>query len=128
METEAYDRAINVLNTCCTEDGFLASPTEHDNYRRTWARDGVIIGLAALLTSYHDLASRGEPEKARHYLEAIHKANQLQMNEESCGLPEYVHGELLTAGGTFRQGWSAAAAIIGHHALEGETLFHVEDS
>lgn len=36
-------------------DGFLASLTEQDNYRRVWARDGVITGLAALLTDEQDL-------------------------------------------------------------------------
>jgi len=38
------------MHECCTQDGFLATPTELDNYRRVWGRDGAIIGLAALLT------------------------------------------------------------------------------
>ena len=49
-KSDAYEQSINLLQLCCTADGFLASPTEHDNYRRVWARDGVIISLAALLT------------------------------------------------------------------------------
>lgn len=47
---QGHDQAANLLRRCSTADGFLASLTEHDNYRRIWARDGVIIGLAALLT------------------------------------------------------------------------------
>lgn len=47
---EAYQKALDLLHTCCTEHGFLASSTENVNYRRIWARDGVIIGLAGLLT------------------------------------------------------------------------------
>ncbi|MGD2109103.1 MAG: glycoside hydrolase 100 family protein [Phycisphaerae bacterium] len=43
-------KATDILNECATEDGFLASPTTKANYRRVWARDGTIIGLAALQT------------------------------------------------------------------------------
>ena len=51
METssDVYQQAIDLLYRCSSADGFLASPTENTNYRRIWARDGVIIGLAALL-------------------------------------------------------------------------------
>jgi hypothetical protein len=34
---------------------FLASPTDKTNYRRIWGHDGVIIGLAALMTGKADL-------------------------------------------------------------------------
>ncbi|MFQ5857130.1 MAG: amylo-alpha-1,6-glucosidase [Anaerolineae bacterium] len=46
---EAYKHAVDLLRTCLTEAGFLASVTEIDNYLRVWARDGVVTGLAALL-------------------------------------------------------------------------------
>jgi hypothetical protein len=49
IDSEAYQKALELLNACSTEHGFLASPTENVNYRRIWARDGVIIGLAGLL-------------------------------------------------------------------------------
>jgi len=52
---QGHDQAIHLLRQCCTADGFLASLTEQDNYRRIWARDGVITGLAALLTGEQDL-------------------------------------------------------------------------
>jgi len=45
-----YEKAVALQHACATDDGFIASPTVHDNYRRIWARDGVIIALAALLT------------------------------------------------------------------------------
>jgi len=54
-DTEAYQQAIQLLHACSTEDGFLASRTERDNYRRVWARDGVIVGLAALMSQDQDL-------------------------------------------------------------------------
>ena len=44
-----------LLSECCTEHGFLATPTERDNYRRVWGRDSAIIGLAALLTGEREL-------------------------------------------------------------------------
>jgi glycogen debranching enzyme len=45
---------VRLLHRCNSPDGFLATPSDTANYRRVWGRDGVIIGLAALLT--------GEPE------------------------------------------------------------------
>ena len=47
---EAVDRAIDLVKACIGPHGFLASPTQTDNYRRIWARDGIIIGLAGLMT------------------------------------------------------------------------------
>lgn len=43
------------MRGCCTPHGFLATPTDLDNYRRVWGRDGAIIGLAALLTGDSEL-------------------------------------------------------------------------
>ena len=48
--TDAYQQALALMHRCLTVDGFLASPTPSANYRRIWARDGMIISLAALLT------------------------------------------------------------------------------
>lgn len=50
-KSNAYAKALSLLQQCCTIDGFLASPTAHANYRRIWARDGVIISLAALMAN-----------------------------------------------------------------------------
>jgi hypothetical protein len=55
VDTEGYRQAITLLHSCSSEDGFLASRTERDNYRRIWARDGVIVGLAALMSGDQDL-------------------------------------------------------------------------
>ena len=59
--------------------------------------------------------------------EGIHRANALPMDGEAWSFPEYVHGKRFTAGGTRNQGWSAAAAVIGHHALEGTPLLRRND-
>ncbi len=48
MITIAYRKAIELLETVSTNQGFLASATHETNYKRVWARDGVICGLAAL--------------------------------------------------------------------------------
>ena len=48
MNNLAYDKAINLLQTVSTPEGFLASAENTSNYKRVWARDGVICGLAAL--------------------------------------------------------------------------------
>lgn len=47
---EARERALEVLRRCACEHGFLASPSLAANYHRVWGRDGVILGLAALLS------------------------------------------------------------------------------
>lgn len=52
---EGYERAIELLHECCGEHGFLATPTEHDNYHRVWGRDSAIMGLGAVLSDDSDL-------------------------------------------------------------------------
>ncbi|MFB6261288.1 MAG: glycoside hydrolase 100 family protein [Thiohalorhabdaceae bacterium] len=78
-------------------------------------------GLWPMLTGFRvaELAWRGDRDGAQRGLEAIHRANALPMDGEDWSFPEFVHGRELAAGGTRHQGWSAAAAVIGHHALEG---------
>lgn len=84
-------------------------------------------GLWPMVTGFYvaDLAMRGRLEEARHYLRAVHQANALEMDGEAWGFPEFVHGRKLTPGGTRKQGWSAAGAVIGHHALEGRGPFRI---
>lgn len=43
-----YNKAITLLHQVSTPKGFLASAENTSNYKRVWARDGVICGLAAL--------------------------------------------------------------------------------
>lgn len=50
ITAEGYVRALELLRQCATPEGFIASTTDTDNYRRVWGRDGVIMGLSALLT------------------------------------------------------------------------------
>jgi len=50
-----YERSIDLIKQCLTDDGFLATPTQRDNYRRVWGRDSCIIGIAALLTGDTEL-------------------------------------------------------------------------
>ena len=46
---KAYDHAIQLLKKVASPHGFLASANDIANYKRVWARDGVICGLAGLL-------------------------------------------------------------------------------
>jgi glycogen debranching enzyme len=81
-------------------------------------------GLWPMVTAFYaaDLAKRGRCEAARRYVQGIDAANALEMQGEEWSFPEYVHGTRLTAGGTRHQGWSAAAAVIGHQVLHGNPL------
>jgi len=84
-------------------------------------------GLWPMITGFYvaDLARRQQPEEARRCLQAVHRANALEMDGEPWGFPEYVHGRELTPGGKRQLGWSAAAAVIGHHALQGRPVFGI---
>lgn len=48
---EGYKEAINLLKKCSSKYGFYASIYSKDNYKRIWSRDGVISGLAGLITN-----------------------------------------------------------------------------
>ena len=81
-------------------------------------------GLWPMVTGFYvaDLAIRGKHALAQRYLEGIHLANAQVMDGEPWSFPEFIHGRNFTACGTQHQGWSAAAAVIGHHALHGKPL------
>lgn len=55
MENIVYKKAIQLLEQVATPYGFLASAQNISNYKRVWARDGVICGLAALSSADKNL-------------------------------------------------------------------------
>jgi GH15 family glucan-1,4-alpha-glucosidase len=55
MEVLAYHKAIELLEKASSKQGFLASAQNISNYKRVWARDGVICGLAALASANENL-------------------------------------------------------------------------
>ncbi|KAA3620906.1 MAG: hypothetical protein DWP94_11535 [Flavobacterium sp.] len=44
-----HNDAVDLLHRLCTNDGILASTIEADNYKRIWARDSIVCGLAGIL-------------------------------------------------------------------------------
>jgi hypothetical protein len=86
-------------------------------------------GLWPMVTGFYvaDLARRQRTTDAHKYLEAIYSANAMTMDGEAWSFPEFVHGKDFTPGGTRHQGWSAAGAIIGRHALDGNYLFGIDN-
>lgn len=56
-DQQGYEKAIELIRGCATENGFLASTTQRTNYRRIWGRDGCITSLAALMTGEEELQS-----------------------------------------------------------------------
>ncbi len=60
MEDINYTKAIELLQKCSSSEGFLASAQNISNYKRVWARDGVICGLAALASGNADLITTFE--------------------------------------------------------------------
>jgi len=55
MNKQHYHNAIDLLKEVATPYGFLASAQDISNYKRIWARDGVICGLAALASDNIEL-------------------------------------------------------------------------
>lgn len=50
-----YKKSIELLEKSSSSEGFLASAQNISNYKRVWARDGVICGLAALASGNKNL-------------------------------------------------------------------------
>jgi hypothetical protein len=86
-------------------------------------------GLWPMITGFYvaDLAQRNKTDAARRYLEGVHTANASEMNSENWSFPEYINGKNFSPGGTRKQCWSAAGAIIGHQALNGKLVFRIND-
>jgi len=84
-------------------------------------------GLWPMINGFYvaDLARRSRRRQAEKCLHAIHRANSMEMEGEAWGFAEFVNGKTLAASGNRHQGWSAAAAVIGHHALAGESVFRI---
>lgn len=57
MSNTPYIKSIELLHRCSSSEGFLASAESVTNYKRVWARDGVICGLAALSSGDNQLIS-----------------------------------------------------------------------
>ncbi len=74
MNSIHYNKAIELLQKASSAEGFLASAQNISNYKRVWARDGVICGLAALASGDDDLI-----ETFRKTLET------LAQNQHHCG-------------------------------------------
>jgi hypothetical protein len=85
-------------------------------------------GLWPLISGFYiaDLVRRGLHNRAGIFLDGINKANALELEGRPWSFPEYVNGETLQAGGTFEQGWSAAAAVIGYHTLKGQAVLRID--
>jgi hypothetical protein len=86
-------------------------------------------GLWPLITGFYvaGLAHRGLDERALRFVEALHRANALEMEGEEWSFPEFVHGQDFVAKGVRYQGWSAAAAVIAERTMAGEEVFGLGD-
>lgn len=86
MNTKEYQQSIALLHRVASPNGFLASAEETSNYKRVWARDGVICGLAALASGDEKLISTFEKtletlSKYQHEIGTI-PSNVLISNEQ----------------------------------------------
>ncbi len=78
-------------------------------------------GRWPMITGFYviSLAKRGKINEAEKYRKGIDQANSLSQNEgEQWGFSEFCHGQTGSPMGIHRQGWSAAATIFSHHAIQ----------
>lgn len=82
-------------------------------------------GLWPMVTGFYvaSLAVQGKDDRARAYLEGVHRANSQVMDGGPWSFPEYLHGETHKPGGSSKMAWSAAAAIIGAQHIAGKRVF-----
>jgi hypothetical protein len=50
------------------------------------------------------------------------------MNGRDWGFAEYVNGKNFRPGGNLAQCWSASAALMGFHALQGKQVFSINEA
>jgi glycogen debranching enzyme len=49
------NQAAKLLRKACNKNGIWASPTDQENYRRIWARDSMIAGIAGLIAEDEEI-------------------------------------------------------------------------
>lgn len=74
MKNVVTAKAFQLIENATTPQGILASPIEKDNYRRIWARDSIIAGIAGLI---------GKQDKIIHGL--CQSLNSLRDHAHSTG-------------------------------------------
>ncbi|MBL7858563.1 MAG: hypothetical protein JNM57_12815 [Cyclobacteriaceae bacterium] len=121
-----YSKAIELLHQASTPLGFVASVKEHDNYKRIWTRDGVVNGLASLLSGDVTLINTFE-STLQTIFEHQHPIGFMPSNVSADGKVSY--------GGTVGRADNPAWAVIGlcqyalvtnHKSLASRFEKHVE--
>ena len=111
--TSRIDAALDMLARSTTDAGMLASPDEVDNYRRVWCRDGIICGLAGLVSGRPALVD-GMEATLRTLASAQGPDGQIPSNVrvENGEITDVSYGGV--AGRIDTSGWFVVGAI--HHA------------
>lgn len=104
MYSEGYYQALRLLQQASTPQGFTASLQAHDNYQRVWTRDGVVNGLAALLSG-EDALIRTFAANLHTIFARQHAVGFMPSNVASDGAVSY--------GGTVGRADNPAWAVIG---------------
>jgi len=102
-------KAFELLHRSCLDQGIVASANEAENYRRVWARDGIIAGLAGLL--YGDQHLIEHLGKTVDYLRAHqHLTGIIPSNVGLEPTPKVSYGS--TAGRVDATTWWVAGALL----------------
>lgn len=103
------EQALHVLHSSCVPQGIVASANGVDNYRRVWARDGIIAGLAGLLYADEVLIE--------HFAKTVdtlgqqqHSTGIIPSNVDLSNPPKVSYGS--TAGRVDATAWWVVGALL----------------
>lgn len=127
---EGYQESLKLLEQAATKHGILASISDNDNYKRVWTRDGIISGLAGLLSKSERII---DSLKVTLNLLASHQAPQGQI-PSNIKLNNAGEVETVSYGGSvgrvdtvplFIIGVTALAKLINDYSFAEENLPHL---
>lgn len=85
-----YQKALELLRNATTPTGILASVTGIDNYQRVFARDGVICGLAGLVSG-DEVITRGLRSTLETLAESQGRHGQIPSNVQKDENGDIIH-------------------------------------
>ncbi|MBD3289301.1 fructofuranosidase/invertase [candidate division KSB1 bacterium] len=79
MLEKGFEKSLQLIRDAVTSAGILASKTEFTNYKRIWARDGIVNGLAGLIAE-DELITAGLKSTLLTLAKAAGAAGQIPSN------------------------------------------------
>ena len=88
-----HEQAVKLLQDLCTPNGILASLIEADNYKRIWARDSIVCGLAGIFLE-DDKIIEGLKNSLITLAKGQHKLGMIPSNVDPEDISNVSYGSL----------------------------------